>query len=121
MSTEAFLRQLRGQDPGQIRRPVRAASGIVGEIQRARTFKQPTRLERFRKAWASAAGEEIAANSSVASYKEGELRVVVQSQALAHELSVFRKAELVEAMNKALDKKDRIASIKFTTGRARKR
>ena len=82
--------------------------------------KQASRLERFRQAWRKAAGPEIAANSDVLSYKDGELRVKVASQALVHELGVFRKDEFVARVNEALKGKDRIATIRVTSGRVRK-
>ena len=121
MSTETFLKQLQEKDPGRLRRPPRSAASYVDQLKRARTFKQPSRLERFRKAWRAAAGEEIAANSDVASYKEGELRISVESKALAHELSVFRAQELCEAVNRELKDSDRVARLSFSTRRAIKR
>ena len=113
-------------ESSSVARRTRDAYGRVVLPKRASDFfplirtKTASRIERFRQAWRTAAGPEIAANSDVQSYKEGELRIKVSSQALVHELGVYRKDELVARVNEALKGKDRIASIRVTSGKLRR-
>lgn len=55
-------------------------------------------LERVRRAWAEAVGPAVAARTRVAALDGGRVRVDVASAALKHDLSTFRRGEVLEAL-----------------------
>lgn len=112
-----YIKQLRQRDPGRERRPPVAIGGLFDALRPQRLFKASNRVERVASAWRRVVGDEISTASVVKSFRQGELKVVVSSQALAHELGTFRERELVAKLNEALDGKDRVARISFKSGR----
>ncbi|MCK6439375.1 MAG: DUF721 domain-containing protein [Planctomycetes bacterium] len=114
------LSQLRETNPGRLKMP-RSAAELLREARIEGIGRRASRIERFAKAWRKAAGNEIASASEVTSYKQGELRVTVSSQALAHELSVHKSNTLLRAVNEALNEKDRVACLRIRAGVTKKK
>lgn len=59
------------------------------------------RLE-LERAWAEAAGPEVARHARVGSERNGNLEILVDNAALLQELEGFRKEELLEAVGRSL-------------------
>ena len=72
-------------------------------------------LAKARRAWAMAAGPEIAKKTRVESLKGGILTVAVASSAVKHHLSTFLAEELVESLREHLDQ-PQIRSLRFRLG-----
>lgn len=93
---------------------------VVALLQKSRMFRTANRLERFQAAWKRAAtellGSQVAEATAVENHAKGELKVVVESQALVREISTFHSKALVEKMNRLLDGKDRISKIRAKYG-----
>jgi hypothetical protein len=115
-----YLQQLRSR--ARRRRDVlpRPMCEVVTLLQKSRIFRTANRLERFQAAWKHAAtdvlGPNVAAATAVESHAKGELKVVVESQALVREIATFHAKALVEKTNQYLDGKDRVSKIRAKYG-----
>ena len=81
----------RGGEPRKIR-------GVVRSAMRQAPLAQRAKRERVGRAWAAAAGEEIAAHTSPRDFRRGVLRIGVDSSTLLAELVSFHRERLLEAL-----------------------
>jgi len=95
-------------------------SELAANLRKARVFRSANRLERFQSAWTKAAtavlGADVAKHTRAESHAKGELKVIVASQGMVREIATFHSATLVAEVNRHLEGKDRIASIKAKFG-----
>lgn len=76
--------------------PRTAAAVLAGLMRRgAPLARTHARIEKARKAWWCAAGEELAGHTRVASLRTGVLTVEVDSAPLCHRLAAFEKDRLL--------------------------
>lgn len=72
-------------------------------------------LERAERAWAAAAGPELAGRARVGEFRRGILRVRVESSALLQELVAFRRDELLARLRENAEGL-RIHELRFEMG-----
>ncbi len=124
MDSKAYLEQLRAAN---LRRPEpKPIGGLLSLFRKSRARNGSERLSRFRIAWRNVSekllGPVAAEATEVTGHAKGELKVSCTSHPLAQELSQFRSAELLEALNQELDGKDRLAGLQIrATGRGRRK
>ncbi|MHC4938203.1 MAG: DciA family protein [Planctomycetota bacterium] len=71
---------------------------ILPGIMRGLRPKKADPLAAVRQAWPRLVGEPVARRSRLVSLKDGELTIEVASAALRHDLSVFRKDQLLQGL-----------------------
>ena len=80
----------------------RGSTESLGEILSAllqkRSYVRPLAMAAFNDAWRRAVGENIAARTRVAGFRDGTLTVEVGSSAQRYELQAFRSRELLAAL-----------------------
>ena len=86
--------------------------GLVGGRGLARQHRA---LEDARRAWAHAAGDEVAAHTCVRSLADGVLWIDVDSAPLCHRLAAFEKDALVTSLVGAL-KVAHVTDVRFRLG-----
>ena len=72
-------------------------------------------VEDARRAWVSAAGQEVAAHTRVRSLIDGVLWIDVDSAPLCHRLAAFEKEGLIAALKDALQRAH-VTDIRFRLG-----
>ena len=72
-------------------------------------------LAKVRRAWAAAAGPEIAKKTRVEAFDRGVLTVAVASSAVKHHLGTFMLEELLEGLEQHLDQ-TQVRTIRFKVG-----
>lgn len=75
---------------------------LLAGFLRGTTVGRSATLHALEAAWSETVGPEIAAETRVASYREGVLRIEVRSSALLQELATYYKASLLESLRGAL-------------------
>lgn len=68
---------------------------LIGKVVSRNGLDKRSPLEPLRKAWREAVGREAAESTRLKSFKGGTLTVEVDSAALAQELGVYHKRELL--------------------------
>jgi hypothetical protein len=71
---------------------------LLARFMRGTTLGRSAALEALAAGWQETVGPEIAAETRVASYREGTLRIEVRSSALLQELSTFYRDALLAAL-----------------------
>ncbi len=117
-SNQHSLQRLRERHPIRMSLP-KSFAHFAYQLEKTKKLKVPSRLVRFQKAWNKIIDDSLSQTSQVHSYRQGELRIKVQSQAHVHELGVFRQKELVKDLNEVLNDKDRVSSLKVFSGSIR--
>jgi predicted nucleic acid-binding Zn ribbon protein len=88
---------------------------ILSRLFTARGWGRRQGRLHLEKAWAEAAGPEIAAHSRVANMRRGVLEVVVDSSVLLQELAHFHKRRLLEALRRRLPSTP-LTDLRFRAG-----
>lgn len=78
-----------------------------------RGLKPPGRLERIREAWAEVVGPVVASRTRVVGCEEGRLKVEVASAPLKHDLSTFRREEILGGLDERLPDL-KIKAVRYT-------
>ncbi len=73
---------------------------ILRRAVRSAPLAQREQRRRVERAWAAAAGPELAAHTRVGSFKRGVMRIQADSSALLQELVAFRREEIIEALRR---------------------
>ena len=88
---------------------------IVSRLFAARGWGRLQERLRFEKAWAEAAGPEIASKTRVMALKRGIMEVEVKGAILLQELAQFHKRRILEALRRILTGV-KITDLRFRTG-----
>jgi len=75
---------------------------VLGRLFAARGWGRRQEQLHLERAWAEAAGAQLAAQTRVAGFKRGVLEVIVANAILLQELASFHKRKLLEALRKNL-------------------
>jgi len=111
--------QVRGQGtPGRKKVTASAVGDLIAGVVKANGLDKKNPLEPLRVAWREAVGRSMADSTSLQAYRGGTLTVEVDSAALAQELGVYMKKQLLERLCET--SKVRVKDLRFkVTGRAK--
>ncbi|MCD8138726.1 MAG: DUF721 domain-containing protein [Planctomycetaceae bacterium] len=90
---------------------------LVKDVARDMRPRPADELDMIRTAWAKVAGEEVAGESAVYSFRGGVLTVEVYSGILLQELRQFHAAALVKDLRDVWPASVPLVSLKFRTGK----
>lgn len=95
---------------------------LIGEllpgILRGLRGPKASRIERLRPVWEEVAGEPTAARTRLSSLESGVLTIEVESAALKHHLTTFRREALLGALRERLPDLP-LFELRFRVGKAR--
>ncbi|MDC3379132.1 DUF721 domain-containing protein [Planctomycetota bacterium] len=90
------------EDPARRGRDNAKVGDLVSQVLKAAGIGDSSQLTALRQAWLEAVGKQSAAQTRIVSLRNGLLTVEVASAALAQELSVYYKRQLLERLREAV-------------------
>lgn len=90
-------------------------SEVLSRLFAARGWGRKSERERLELVWVEAVGQELAAETRVASLRRGVLEVEVRSGVLIQELAQFRKRQLLKSLRAGLPGLT-ISDLRFRAG-----
>lgn len=88
---------------------------VLKKVLKKKRFYQKSKYGALSRAWKEVVGEEIADETKIVSYKNGRLRVEVNSSVLLQELSGFMKDNILEELQQTSGGTD-VSDLRFCLG-----
>jgi len=110
--------RLPGELPGSIK-DTKSFGEVLKRVVKDKRFNARAKYGKLVAAWEETVGEQLANETKITNFEDGELVIEVSSSALLQELSGFMKPTLLNEMQKHEGGSD-VASIDFKLGNQNK-